>query len=223
MTSSSVDLTLTAATLLQFAFVDPSEISGEPIHRAYYGSAYEVAESYGAKHLTTLKVVESEHADINASSIIVYQWPDQSAWQAFYNDTKWQHAVHQRDTGFHELTDIYFEVKNTTTINFEPDGLYEIAAFWMNRHNGMLMAEYFENMESLVKAAKVQPLAQLFAVETGSHYGEVPHKLNLLHWRAGREARDAIFTSTEFKQYGYMRALALDRMWTIIVQAAPVD
>ena len=218
--SAAVELTLTAATLLQFAFVHPSDTNNEAVDQIYFGVAHEVAEASGLKHLITLDVVEAEHADIQASAVIVYQWPTLDAWQAFQNDTRWQQALAERDRSFRRLADIYFEVPETTTITFEPDGLYEIAAFWMNHQNGGLMTQYFERMGALVQAAQVQPQAQMSVVETGSHYAEVPGRLALLRWEAGREARDAIFASREFQENGYLRALALDRLWTMIVMPA---
>lgn len=215
--SAAAELTLTASTLLQFAFVSPVATVDEALDKIYFGTAHEVAEAHGLKHLITLDVVEAEHADIQASAVIVYQWPTIDAWQAFQNDTRWRQVVVQRDRSFRELADVYFEVSETTTISFEPDGFYEIAALWMNRHNSGLMSQYFEKMGPLVQAAQVQPQGQLSVVDTGSHYAEVPGRLTLLRWKAGREARDAIFASQEFKDNGYLRALALDRLWTIIV------
>lgn len=211
-------LTLTAAALLQFAFVQPGESVSGPLERAYFGAAQAVAEEHGAVHLMTLDVVEAEHADIVAEKVIVLEWPSLEAWTAFQADERWVRAVHERDRAFASLMDIYFQVPETTAITFEPDGLYEIAAFWMNRHNGQLMGQYFENMGTLVQAANVQPQADLQVVTTSSHYATEPTRLNLLRWGAGRAARDAIFASQEFKDNGYLRALALDRMWTIMVR-----
>ena len=216
--SDPTTLTMTAATLLQFAFVQPTEKVTDPLHQAYFGEAHAAATEHGAVHLMTLDVVEAEHADIRAEKVIVLEWPSIDAWDAFHTDARWLGAAPLRDRAFASIVDVYFEVPETTRVTFDPDGLYETAAFWMNRHNGKLMGTYFENMGALVQAAQVQPQADLQVVSVPSHYATTPARLNLLNWGAGRAARDAIFTSQEFQDNGYLRALALDRMWTIIVR-----
>lgn len=187
---------------------------------AYFGSAENAAREAGMVPIAALDVTELEHSDIEPIAAAIFEWPSARAIEDFRSEKTWNEATHQHRALFSSLNWATFSVQNDTEVAFENGGLYEFALFWMNRHHAGLMDEYFQAMGPLVKAAAPRPLVPIGPLNVGDLHSLAPDRINFLQWTGGRDARDAIFASEEFKAAGWRRALALDRMMTIMVAPA---
>ena len=211
--------TLSADKLYQVAFVAPkTESVSNSAASLYFGNAEEIAVKCGAQPLVTFDATAIEHGDIEVSNIVLIEWPSLEAVQALQNDARWVSTRPHRDLELADVSTAFFQVAEDVVVDFHADGLYEFAGFWMNRHNAELMSQYFKNMAPIVKLAAPHPLIQAQVVKTQSPYDLRPDRLNLLKWTRGAKARKQIFHSQEFKDNGYLRALALDRLLTVMVK-----
>lgn len=206
--------------LYQIVFISPKFThQSMTINALYFGSLGEsIALGLGAQSLITLDVIELEHSDIDAQNLLIIEWPSNEVLTDFQHNIDWLRILPERDNKLKGVHTASFRVREDTQIDLEPEGVYELAGFWTNRHNAQLMTQYFEKMASVVKKAQPQPLAQMDVVRTDAPYDLKPHKLNFLHWRGGYQSRSQMFKSKEFKQNGYLRALALDRLLTLMVK-----
>lgn len=212
-------LILDAEKIYQLIFIAISGLGSSPaaddLSNIYFGSADQMAKEYGVRLVETFDIVEIEHGDFDADTAIVLEWGSLEELQQFEDSEVWVIAQHDRIGSYHSVT---FKVGETTGIALNADGLYEFAGFWMNRHNATLMPQYMQGMGPVVKEARPAPLARIEVIHVRSPYDLAPDRLNLLQWRGGANAREAMFKSKEFRENGYLRALAVDRLLTIMVQ-----
>lgn len=211
-------LTLKADRLYQAVFIAP-KVDVEPGQAAalYFGGGADVATEHGVRTLQTFTVTHIEHGDIDTHYVVLLEWPSLQAVESLRQDVQWAASRTHRDAALDDLGVVYFRPQADATLAFSPAGVYEVAAFWMNRHSSELMAQYFQQMSSLVKKAQPRPLVQTEVVKTRSPYDLRPDTFNLLEWGGGREAREAMFDSDAFRASGYLRALALDRLLTVMI------
>ncbi|MEM7730102.1 MAG: hypothetical protein AAF311_12645 [Pseudomonadota bacterium] len=201
--------TLKADHLYEFAFLG-FDAAGDPLD-AYLGDLADEARQAGAAGVALLSVTHVEHADFDAQSVAIVEWPSAEAHAAFHGRATWPAAVLAGRNA------VAVTVETEATVALRRDGRYEFAAFWMNRTNAALNGQYFEAMGPRVRDAAPRPLASLQVAQPVGPLALNPTRFNLLEWTGTPEARDALFTSQEFTEAGYLRALALDRMATIMV------
>ena len=214
MTSS---LTLKRDYVYEIAFIAPT-VESETRNAAalYFGDAAEIAQEHGARPLMTFNVTDIEHGDIDARYIVLIEWPSLESVRSLRGHEP--SARRRQDLEVSDVRFALFRVLEDTSIKFSGDGVYEFASFWMNRHNANLMPRYFEGMGPVVRLARPQSLVRTEVIKTRSPYDLRPDTVNLLRWDGGPEAREQIFQSQEFRDNGYMRALALDRILTVMVR-----
>ncbi|MEM0949343.1 MAG: hypothetical protein AAGK37_18240 [Pseudomonadota bacterium] len=204
-----MQLTLAPGQLYEIAFVDAPP-SQDPL-ATYLGPMAGAAQAEGAKGVASLAVTHIEHADFECQSVAIVAWPSPEVYAGFHGRDTWPTEVLMGRRA------VPVQVEAETTINLSGEGRYEFAAFWMNRTNAALNLSYFETMGPLIKSAAPRPLTEWSVCAPEGPLATSPSRFNWLEWTGTPEARAAMFTSDEFKSSGYLRALALDRLATVMV------
>ena len=184
----------------------------------FFGASEAELKKLGVTATYNFNVQDIEHGDFEASQLLLIEWSSKKAFGKFRSHKDWQQTWPANNTAVELVNTVQFTVPDNTEVHFEEGGLYEFAGFWMNRHNAKLMPQYFEKMGPVVKQAQPQPMLQIQLVTTSSPFDLKPDRFNLLKWNSGAQARTAMFESEEFKSSGYLRALALDRILTVMVE-----
>jgi len=207
-----MELTLKPGALYEIAFVDAA--LAKDALSTYFGPLADEAKALGATGLATLNITHIEHGDFNCKTVAICGWPSTEAYFDFHRRETWPAEILK---GRHSIP---MQVASETAIHLTKEGRYEFAAFWMNREKANLTAEYFETMGPLIKPAGPRPLIDWSVGAPKGPLAMNPTRFNWIEWTGTPEARAAMFTSDEFKSSGYLRALALDRIVTMMVSPA---
>ncbi len=208
-----MELTLNPGTLYEIAFVDATP--SKDALSTYFGPLADEAKALGATGLAMLEVTLIEHGDFGCRTVAIVGWPSPEAYAEFHSREMWPAEVLEGRQG------VPMQVASQTSLHLSKEGRYEFAAFWMNREKANLTAEYFVTMGPLIKPAAPRPMIDWSVGAPIGPLAMTPTKFNWIEWTGTPEARSAMFASDEFKSSGYLRALAVDRLATVMV--SPIE
>lgn len=215
------ELNLQKHKFYELAFISTKEISSKATEydKHYIASEHSKATEFGFRIVHCFESIVSEHADIETNRIYLLEWPSKEVFDKFQSSIDWKNIWHNPDSPLQELNTVYFLVDDDADVVLEANELYEFAGFWMNKKNVHLMPEYFKKMSTVVQRARPQSLVTLNIAKTNLPFDLKPDRFNLLRWDGGAVAREQMFSSEAFKKAGYLRALALDRILTILIHS----
>ena len=195
-----------------FAKIKPGKMA--ELQESYFPRIMPIAMSYGAKPLGTLKVDTISHGPDNANLFGFFEWPSVEAKQRFEQNKEAQSLIAYRDTLLESLKITYTHVEETTTVTFHEDRLYEIGSLWINKQNAGLLNEYFDAAGPFIQANNVRFLAEFKPTGSPKAYHMQPDMMFLIEWPSAA-TKDRWFESEQFRQVGWKRALALDRLYIV--------
>ncbi len=218
--AAEVELIFQPSTLVEVAMFSVNPGEELALGEKYFSKVMPIAAEYGMKPLGTFTVAHIEHGDVEAAQWGFFQWPDLASKQDFEADRRFLKLVGERDSRLGTLKIIYVKVEEPTTVTLDDDRYYEIFAGWVNRHEGAHLQDYFAAVGPWIEGKEVQFHGSFTVSGQSEDYGlsSVPQMFGFMSW-PNRSVKEAWFASDAFRDAGWNRAVALDRL--VVLEGTP--
>lgn len=186
----------------------------------YFKKVAPLVKRYGAKRLGFFEVTHIEHGPDDAAGWGFFEWPDEATKARFDRDPAYQKLRKVRDGMLDSLKMVYLQTPETVTVQLKPSHMYEFFGVHVNRHNASHLQAYFKVAGPWLTARGVKFPVQLEVVGTAEGYPFLPQRVGFIEW-PNAEVKRAWFKSNAFRQVGWHRAMALDRLYVVESRLPP--
>ena len=184
------------------------------IQQRYFSKAFPLAQSYGMRPVGTFSVTQIEHGPDDVATWGFFEWPSLEVKKRFERDAEFRKLRPIRDSLVETLRLVYLEVQEPFTVDMKSDRMYEFYGGWVNRTRAAHLQEYFAVAGPWVGERGVRFLGEFSILGSPDGYRFLPDTVGFIEWPS-KKVKEAWFASDEFKQVGFHRALAIDRLVVI--------
>ena len=209
-----VELEFKPDRLYEIAFFTVAPGKATELRDRYFSKVTPIVQKYGGGRLGTFTVNHIEHGPDDVATWGFFEWPSLEAKQSFDKDRKFQELRPIRDRLLQTLRIVYVQVKEPTRVAMRDDRMYEFYGGWINRARGAHLQDYFAVAGPWTAQRGVKFIGEFEIVGSPDDYHFLPDTLGFIEW-PNKAVKEAWFASEEFKQVGYHRALAIDRLVVI--------
>ena len=207
-------ITFRQGTLVEVAFFKIKAGKEKSLNRDYFSKVVPLAKRYGASVLGMFDVARIDHGPDDAAAWGFFEWPSLEAKQRFDADPTFRRLRPIRDRLLDSLKVTYLRVQATTTVTIRSDKYYEVYGGWINKGNAAHLKEYFAVCGPAIAKLGARFPVQFEVIGTPKAYAFQPDVLGFVEWPS-KSAKEAWYASPEFRQVGWHRALAVDRLYVV--------
>ncbi|MBX2799997.1 MAG: hypothetical protein KTR31_20115 [Myxococcales bacterium] len=207
------ELSFDDAKMYEVAFFTVAAGEQEALSKKYFAKVMPIAREYGMRPMGTFAVSHQEHGQPSAATWGFFEWPSLAAKERFEQDKRFQKLKPQRDARLDALQLVYLQVAEDLTVELRDDRLYEVFGGWVNAHHGAHLQDYFAAAGPYLASRDVRFHGD-FQVIGSSDPTFRPDVFGFMEW-PDRSVKQGWFDSAAFRQSGWHRAMAVDRLFVL--------